>query len=310
MFSFGAPARAALLPQIVPPKVFTNAVSWNGSLFHLALVIGPVIGGMVITHSFYLAYAIDAGTLLLAVICTSMIRHRAGRSAKEPASLENLLAGARFVWKTKVMLATMTLDLFAVLLGGATALLPVYAKDILMLPNGGKDGLGWLRAAPAIGSCIIAVCFVHMPPMKKAGRSLLWMVAGFGAATIVFGLSKSFALSMLMLMLIGAFDQVSVVVRHTLVQMLSPDKMRGRVAAVNNMFIGASNQLGELESGLAAWAFGPVIAVVSGGIGTIMVVGAVGVIWPQVVRIGALEDVKPEDEQAPPPAAANPAAAK
>jgi MFS family permease len=298
MFSFGGPARSALLPQIVAPNIFANAVSWNGSLFHLALVIGPVLGGFVILHSFYLSYAIDAATLLLAVMFTFLIRHRSAGIAKEPASLQSLLAGARFVWNTKVMFATMSLDLFAVLLGSVTALLPIYAKDILQLPNEGKEGLGWLRAAPAIGSFITAICFVHMPPMKKAGNAMLWMVAGFGAATLAFGASSWFWLSMLMLALTGAFDQVSVVVRHTLVQLLSPDRMRGRIAAVNNMFIGASNQLGDLRAGLAAWWLGPTFAVVSGGIGTLAVVAAIAMIFPQVRRIGALEDVKPESDPA------------
>ena len=185
-----------------------------------------------------------------------------------------------------MILATITLDLFAVLLGGATTLLPVYAKDILRV---GPHGLGLLQAALPVGSLVSALILAHRPPMQKAGRALLWAVTGFGLVTIGFGFSKSFALSLLTLALCGAFDNVSVVVRQTLVQLLTPDEKRGRVSAVNSLFIGTSNELGGFESGFVAHWFGPVFSVVSGGVGTILVVLAVALIWPEVRRFGRLE---------------------
>ena len=215
----------------------------------------------------------------------------------ETASLKTLMAGIRFVRIDQIILATITLDLFAVLLGGATYLLPIYARDVLHV---GAVGFGWMRAAPAIGALSMGVLVAHLPPMKKAGKNLLWAVTGFGLATIVFGLSKSLTLSLIMLFLTGAFDNISVVVRHTLVQVLTPDAMRGRVSAVNNVFIGASNELGGFESGLTAQLFGPIWSVVAGGIGTILVVLAVNAIWPQVRRFGSLADARPaEDEPSP-----------
>jgi MFS family permease len=193
----------------------------------------------------------------------------------------------------KIILATITLDLFAVLLGGATALLPIYAKDVL---HAGAVGFGWMRAAPGIGAFVMALVVAHMPPMKHAGRNLLLAVSGFGLATIIFGLSTSLPLSLAMLFLTGAFDNISVVVRHTLVQVLTPDSMRGRVSAVNNVFIGASNELGGFESGLTAQWLGPIWSVVAGGIGTVLVVLTVATIWPQVRRFGSLADAKPIEQ--------------
>jgi MFS family permease len=220
---------------------------------------------------------------------------RPGERIKEPATLKTLLAGIHFVTRNQIILATISLDLFAVLLGGATYLLPIYATSILHV---GAVGFGWLRAAPAFGAFLMGMFIAHLPPMKKAGRTLLWAVAGFGIATIIFGLSTSFWLSLVMLFLTGAFDNISVVVRHTLVQVLTPDDMRGRVSAVNNVFIGASNELGGWESGLTAQIFGPKVSVVGGGIGTILVVLATAVIWPAVRRFGSLHDAKPIEETA------------
>ena len=198
----------------------------------------------------------------------------------------------RFVWNTKAILATITLDMFAVLLGGATALLPMYAEQIL---NVGPAGLGWLRAAPSFGAVAMAIAQTHLPPMRRAGLTLLWAVAGFGIATIVFGMSRNFWLSLAALAVTGALDNISVVVRHTLVQLLTPDRMRGRVAAVNNVFIGSSNELGALESGLTAALFGPVLSVVGGGVGTVLVVIVVAAVWPQVRKIGPLAKVQAAD---------------
>lgn len=192
----------------------------------------------------------------------------------------------RFVLSKKVILATITLDMVAVLLGGATALLPIFAAKIL---HCGPIGLGWMRAAPGIGAFIMALLIAYLPPIKHAGRTLLWTVTGFGLATIIFGLSQNLWLSLAMLFLTGAFDSVSVVIRHSIVQLLTPDEMRGRISAVNNIFIGTSNELGALESGLTAAYFGPVLSVVGGGIGTILVVLGVSRIWPETRKIGALD---------------------
>jgi MFS family permease len=207
---------------------------------------------------------------------------------REELTLTSLLAGVQFVFKTKLILATITLDLFAVLLGGATALLPIFARDILDV---GPTGLGWLRAAPSLGAILTAVALAHRSPLGRAGPALLWSVSGFGLATIVFGLSRNFALSFAMLALTGALDNISIVVRGTLIQLLTPDEMRGRVFAVNSIFIGSSNELGAFESGITAQLFGPVLSVVGGGIGTILVVLAVVLKWPQVRGIEDLHSV-------------------
>jgi MFS family permease len=285
--AFNTPARSAFLAQIVPLKFFSNAVTWNSSVWQIASMSGPALAGLIIAaqRSATLVYSVAAVLAIIRFILVAMINSRHAERSAEPMTLKSLLAGIEFVWNKKIILATITLDLFAVLLGGATALLPIFAKDILRV---GPSGLGWLRAAPSVGAFVMAFSLAYMPPMKKAGRSLLLAVAGFGLATIVFGISRSFWLSMSMLFLAGALDNISVVVRHTLVQLLTPDNMRGRVSAVNNIFIASSNELGGFESGLVAQFFGPIISVVSGGIGTILVVLAVVFIWPQVQRYGSL----------------------
>lgn len=296
----GWPARSALLPSIVPAEVFTNAATWNSSWFQVASVAGPAIGGVVVNFTVTRAYLIDGICGLLFVVFLLFLRVRPAAPAEQTqrasAAPSGLAAGVRFVWRRKIILATITLDLFAVLLGGATALLPVYSRDILHV---GAVGFGWLKAAPAIGAFCMAMLIAHLPPMKHAGRAMLLAVAGFGAATIVFGFSRWYPLSLLMFGLTGACDNISVVVRHTLVQMLTPDAMRGRVSAVNNIFIGASNQLGELESGIAGYLITPRGSVVSGGFGTIVVVGIIAIIWPQVRRFGSLADARPVELDEP-----------
>jgi predicted MFS family arabinose efflux permease len=201
-------------------------------------------------------------------------------------TFKNLLAGFKFVFQSRIIFGTITLDLFAVLLGGAVALLPVYAKDIL---HTGSTGLGFLQAALPSGALLCALVLAHRPPLQKAGRTLLWAVSIFGLATIVFGFSRWFWLSFLALFLCGAADNVSVVVRHTLVQLLTPDEKRGRVSAVNSLFIGTSNELGGFESGLVAHLANPIFSVVSGGIGTIIVVIAIALIWPEIRKYGRLD---------------------
>jgi MFS family permease len=286
--AFNDPASASLLAQTVPQEVFTNAATWESSTWQLAAVIGPALGGLVIAiqRSATLVYVLNAGAAIICVLLLLAIRgRRAAQPPHEEATLTSLAVGVRFVWRSKILLAAITLDLFAVLLGGATALLPIFARDILQV---GPTGLGWLRAAPSIGAVLMAIALVYLPPFRRAGATLLLAVAGFGAATIVFGLSRSFVLSLAMLGLLGALDNISVVIRSTLLLTQTPDSMRGRVSAVNSVFIGASNQLGGFESGLAAALFGPIIAVVGGGIGTILVVAAVGLIWPEMRRLGRL----------------------
>jgi MFS family permease len=215
-----------------------------------------------------------------------MVHTRHEVAVKEKMSPKSLISGFRFVFDNKIILGTITLDMFAVLLGGATSLLPVYAKDILQV---GPSGLGLLQAGLPVGSVTMAAALAHRRPLEKAGRAMLWAVAAFGLATIGFGISHSFWLSFAMLVICGAVDNISMVVRHTLVQLLTPDTMRGRVSAVNSLFIGTSNELGGFESGLVAHFFGPIFSVVSGGVGTIVVVIAVAMIWPQIRKYGRLD---------------------
>jgi MFS family permease len=285
--AFSAPARWALVPQVVPANLLHNAVTWNSSGWQIAAMLGPALGGLVLG-----ATGQAVGAYLLAAICSlacaalfAGIHPRPVERHTGGVTFASLLAGVRFVWQQKLILATLTLDLFAVLLGGATALLPVFARDILEV---GPVGLGWLRAAPSIGALGMAVLLAHLPPLRRAGPTLLLSVAGFGVATIIFGLSRDYTLSFVMLALTGALDNISVVVRGTLVQVLTPDAMRGRVSAVNAIFIGSSNELGAFESGATAELIGAVPSVVGGGVGTVLVVLAVAWAWPQVLRLGSL----------------------
>lgn len=291
--TFNWAARGSFMPNLVPGQAFPNAVAWNSTSFQIGSVVGPAAGGFLVAwFGFPLVYGFDA--LCGLAFFLFLIPIAEGRSSPRPVAggLRELFNGIHFVWKTKVILATITLDLFAVLLGGATALLPVFAADIL---HCGSIGLGWLRAAPALGAVVMGLALAHLRPMRHAGTTLLWSVAAFGVATVVFGLSRSFWLSMGMLFLTGIFDTVSVVVRHTLVQLLTPDAMRGRVSAVNNVFIGSSNELGAFESGVTAAWFGPVISVVAGGIGTVLVVLAAIRLWPALLRLGSFAEAKPEE---------------
>jgi MFS family permease len=285
--TFGWAARSSFFPQLVPRDVFANAVTWNSSVFQIGSVVGPAFGGMLIVRAgFPFIYALDAACAFSFFLLVLPIRSSDRGSSSERNAWRSLMEGLRFIRNKQVVLATITLDMFAVFLGGATALLPIFADQIL---HCGPIGLGWLRAAPGIGAFIMALTIAYLPPMRKAGRTLLWCVTGFGLATIVFGLSRSLWLSLAMLFLTGVFDSVSVVIRHTLLQLVTPDQMRGRISAVNNIFIGTSNELGALESGLTAALFGPVISVIGGGIGTVLVVLGVSWIWPETRKIGALD---------------------
>jgi len=289
------PARAALIPQLVPLRILGNAAAWSSTTFEIACMSGPAVGGAIIAmcHRAWPVYILDAVAALTFFAFVWLIPARPRQRPGEPPSLKTLAAGLAFVQREKVILSAIALDMFAVLLGGATTLLPIYAKDILHV---GPQGFGWLRAAPAVGALVMATVVAHSRPFSRAGRALLLAVAGFGAVTIVFGLSRSFLLSLAMLFLAGAFDNISVVIRHTLVQVRTPDVLRGRVSAVNGVFIGSSNELGGFESGLVAQLFGPVVSVVAGGIGTIAVVAAVAGLWPEIRALGSLADQRPPDE--------------
>ncbi|WP_413172449.1 MFS transporter [Anabaena azotica] len=287
--AFLKPAGDALMWQLIPTSAFTNAATWNSSSFQLASVIGPALGGFSVAlfGNATGVYILSAIAALSCFFLTAAIKPQKTNFKKEPISLKTLAAGAEFVWNNQLILAAITLDLFAVLLGGAVALLPVFAKDILQV---GPVELGYLQAAPSIGALIMAALLVYLPPIRKAGPALLWSVVGFGIVTIIFGLSRWVWLSLLMLALSGALDSISVVIRHTLVQIRTPDHLRGRVAAINSVFISASNELGGFESGLTAALFGPVLSVVGGGIGTILVVVATAAIWPDIRKLGALHE--------------------
>jgi MFS family permease len=297
--AFLGPANQSILPTLVPAEHFPNAVAWGSSFWQTAMVLGPTAGGIA-----YAAlgrpehvYALAATCLGLACLLVSTVRPRAPRAAstspyresgRRSESRDSLLAGVRYVRNNPIVLGAMSLDLFAVLLGGATALLPVYARDILQL---GPWALGALRSAPAAGAALTAVVLAVRPIERRAGAKMFAGVALFGVATIVFGLSRHFALSLAALLVVGAADMVSVFVRSALVQLATPDAMRGRVSAVNMVFIGASNELGEFESGLTAQWLGTVPAVVVGGIGTLVVVAIWAWRFPDLRRVGRVSDV-------------------
>jgi MFS family permease len=294
LFAYGSarafimPSRAAFLPGIVPLEIFSTAVSWNSSGFEISSMAGPAIGGLLIGffQSPTLVYTINAIGQLTFVALLGSIAYKYQQLRRQPLTLRSFSAGFRFVWKSKVVLSAMALDMFGVLLGGATAMMPIYAKDILRV---GPRGLGWLMTAPSIGAFTMAILQAHRGPLRKAGRTLLFAVAGFGAATIIFGISKNFWLSMSMLYVLGSCDNISVVVRSTLVQLLTPDDMRGRVSALNSLFIGTSNELGAFESGFVANFFGPIVSVVSGGIGTILIALSIAWLSPDLRRFGRLD---------------------
>ena len=287
-----------MLPQILPLTAFSNAVTWNSSVFGVANVAGPALGGFIIAYAgFAPVYLFDALAAFAFLLLLLPIRYRSETVEKTGRSTAHLFAGLRFVWADKRILSSITLDLFAVLFGGAVALLPIYADRILGV---GAIGLGWLRAAPAIGSMTMALFLAHRPPMKRPGITLLWAVAGFGLAIIGFGISTWFPLSLLFLLFSGALDNISVVVRHSLVQLLTPDSMRGRVSAINQIFIGSSNELGGLRAGLMAAWLGAVPATIIGGIITIAVTAGVARLWPRIRTVPPLNSIHPPNDAIPP----------
>lgn len=319
------PSKASLLPQIVPRSLFAAAVTWNSGTFQVASVLGPLLSGVVIAlWSPATVYFIEAVCAVIFILALIGLREPENQiRTADAVSWNGLAAGLRFVFQTRIILAAISLDLFAVLLGGATVLLPAYSKVVLPVQQEwpwvnewgaffafqdvSPDAVacGILRAAPAVGAALMSLWLAFTPPMKHAGRTLLWSVAGFGVATIVLGLSRSCWLSFAMLLLTGALDMISVVVRHTLIQLRTPDEMRGRVQAINGLFIGASNELGGFESGAVAEAFsrednpafGPTVSVVSGGIGTILIVAFTAWLSPGLRRYKDLHHLPEEDQK-------------
>jgi MFS family permease len=286
--SFSLPASSALVSQVLPEAAFENAVTWRSSVSQVSAVLGPAAGGLLISlfGGASWVYVLSSGFFLGVVVL--LLFMRVGPQSGPAAAgrkLGALVEGVRFLSRTQVLLAAITLDLFAVLLGGAVTLLPIFARDILHV---GPFGLGWLEAASSLGAMSMALFLAQRPPFKRAGPALLLAVAGFGVATILFGLSHWFWFSFLMLFVLGALDNISVVIRSALVLVRTPDQMRGRVGAVNSLFIGTSNQLGGFESGLTAQLFGPIGSVVLGGIGTLLVVALVATIWPEMRRLRTL----------------------
>jgi MFS family permease len=284
---FNWPASRALLPQLVPSEYFSKAVAWNASTFQSATILGPAMGGMLYAAARGPGVVYGTATVASAValLATLGIRSKSQPRAAEEMSLHTVMAGFRYVWREKVVLGSISLDMFAVLLGGAVALLPVYASDILKT---GPWGLGLLRSAPGVGAGMMAIFLAKRPIRGRAGLIMLWCVAGFGVFTILFGVSRSLMLSLVALLLVGATDMVSVIIRATLVQFATPDEMRGRVNAVDMLFIGASNELGEFESGLTAHWLGIVPAVVLGGVGTLVVIAIWAWAFPELRKADQL----------------------
>ena len=268
--SFQMTAQQALTPLLVPASILARAMAFSSSGMQAAIIAGPALGGFLYASGASVVYVVCAALFVLAAALVWSARYDHKQAPRAPVTLDTLLAGVRFIRAKPVVLGAISLDLFAVLLGGATALLPIYARDILHV---GPEGLGILRGAPAVGALLMSLVLARWSITSRAGTILFTCVGVFGLTTIGFGLSHWFWLSMAMLFVNGAVDMVSVVVRQTLVQLDTPDEMRGRVSAVNAIFIGASNQLGEFESGATAALFGPVGAVVLGGAGTLLVVG-------------------------------------
>jgi MFS family permease len=284
--SFLSPASSALGPMLVPRALLPRAIAWNSLSWQAGSIIGPAIGGLLLIHSPGLAFGVSVGLFLAAAVMALAIRHSTRPETQPGSRLELIREGLAYVWNNKIVFGSISLDLFAVILGGATALLPVFAKDVLHV---GPAGFGILRAAPAVGASLVALYLAANPIRRNAGRVMFLGVAAFGAATVVFGLSQVMWLSVAALALLGGADMLSVYVRQTLVQIVTPDAMRGRVSAVSGVFISASNELGEAESGVAAWFLGPVGAAVFGGIGALGVTGLWAWLFPELRKADRLD---------------------
>ena len=278
---FMGPAMSAITPNVVPAELLPKAIAISSVAWQSAAVLGPALGGLLLASSDALPYMFSASMLGFGVIALLAIRHRAPPAAAKEPSLKLMADGAKFVWHERFLLGCVSLDLFAVLLGGATAMLPAFAYDVLHV---GDVGLGVMRAAPALGAVIVATWLGFRPLARNVGAKMLWAVAAFGLATLIFGLSRNYHLSLAMLALLGAADAVSVFIRNTLVQINTPDEMRGRVSSISGLAISASNELGEMQSGLAAALLGPVAAVALGGLGAIVVTGLWAWRFPELRR--------------------------
>ncbi|MBV9306581.1 MAG: MFS transporter [Acidobacteriaceae bacterium] len=285
--AFQGPAGQAFIPLLVERTHFPNAVAWASSLFQVATIAGPMLGGVLygVTGTPLLVYSIAAAASATAFILFYRLSLPPAERAPVLPSQNLVFDGLRYIWRNKLVLGAISLDLFAVLLGGAVALLPVYAREIL---NAGAVGLGILRSAPGVGAVIMSIVVAHWPLRRRAGATMLWCVFAFGIFTVLFGTSRNLTFSVLCLLLAGAADSVSVIIRHTMVQLSTPDEMRGRVSAVNMVFISTSNEVGQFESGLTAQWFGTVPAVVLGGLGTIAVVGLWAWLFPRLRRLDRL----------------------
>ena len=295
--TFSGPANSALIPHLVPEAHFVNAVTWGATVFQFATIIGPALGGVLFTLPLVglayraelqgagIVYVFTLGTLAWSLVLVSCMHTRVGRMEHRAFSLKVVLAGFQYMSRSRLLLGAASLDLFAVLLGGAVALTPIFANDIL---HTGPRGLGMLRAAPAAGAVTMSLLMARFPFRRHAGFRLFLCVAIFGVTTIVFGLSRSLPLSLVALFISGAADSISVIIRGSLLQLATPPEMRGRVSAVNSLFIGASNELGEFESGLTAQWWGAVRATVYGGIGALAVAGIWSVIFPSLRRTDEL----------------------
>jgi len=293
--AFSAPSVGTILPQLLKPAQFVHANAWVSSGSQFAAALGPAIGGFIIaaTGGTLYAYAVSAACQVVFISLLLTLPRIDPPPSMGKRSLAEVLAGFTFVRDSRLFLAAITLDLFAVVLGGVVALLPVFAKDVLDV---GPTGLGWLRAAPALGSLTLALVQTRIPPLQRPGAVMLAAFFGFGLATIGFGLSRDFTLSMICLFLTGAFDSISVVVRSTLEQVITPDSLRGRVASINYIFIGLSNEFGAFRSGATAALFGAVPATVVGGFAVLLVVGGVMAKWPELMKLGPLHTLAPKQE--------------
>jgi MFS family permease len=290
--AFSGPASSALIPHLVPKDNFVNAVTWGATIFQIANITGPAFGGVLFTLPLHeriagaaLVYLFTLFTLVWFLVLVGSLSVRPGRMEHRAISTDVILAGCRYVAHAPILLGSISLDLFAVLLGGAVALMPIFAQDIL---HAGPRGLGLLRAAPAIGALVVSFSMTWWPLKRHAGAFMFVCVGIFGAATIFFGVSKSLPLSMVALFVVGASDMVSVVIRSSILQLATPPEMRGRVSAVNSLFLGASNELGEFESGLTAQWWGAVRAVIYGGIGSMVITGLWAVLFPSLRKADEL----------------------
>ncbi len=294
--ALGWPASAAIVPGLVPARAFSNAATWRSNAYQLASTLGPLAGGLLLAWwSPVTVFLIDAASSLILAACMLFVRPRAQERVVEPRSWRALVQGIHFLRRQPIILSTMTLDMVAVLFGGVVALLPIFATQFFHDREQAAVALGWMRAMPALGSIVMGFIIALRPPIKRGGRAILITVVVFGLATIVFGISTSFALSLSALFILGAADNISVVIRQTVLQLMTPDSMRGRVTAVSVIFIGSSNELGEFESGVTASLLGLVPSVVFGGVMTLVTVVVVAAIWPELVHLGSLEHLQPPE---------------